>query len=318
MSPPAKLEIAARELLRAARKGRSQRALSRRLGYRGNPVASWENGRRFPTAAEALRACRVSGIEVKAAFSRFHPASASALGPADAAGVARWLRETKGSVSFVRLAAETGYSRFSIARWLDGRARPRLPDFLHLVNVMTGRLCDLVAELVPIDLVPALAQEHAARQAARGLAFDEPWTEAVLRVLETERYASRGSDAFVAECLGIDLELAQKCLRRLAAANVISFRAGRYQSSGTFTVDTSSSPEGVKLLKAHWSGVARERTQAPRADDLLSYNVLSASEHDLARIREVLLRAYREIRTIVAASPRVEAAALVNLQLVRW
>jgi hypothetical protein len=314
------MQVVARQFLRAVRKGRSQRAFSRRLGYRGNPVASWENGRRFPTAEEALRACRMAGIDVTAAFGRFHPPSAGALGAADTRGLSSWLREIKGSASLVRLAKESGYSRFSLARWLGGQARPRLPDFFRLVELITGRLCDLVAELVPIDQVPALAQEHAARRAARTLAFEEPWTEAVLRVLETEQYAALGGHraGFVAERLRIDLETEQRCLGRLETAGVIALRQGSYESVGLLTVDTSSSPEGVKLLKAHWAAVACARTEVPRADDLLSYNVLSASEEDLARIREVLLRTYREIRSIVAASTRVEAAALVNLQLVRW
>ncbi len=314
------MEAVARQFLRAVRKGRSQRAFSRRLGYRGNPVASWENGRRFPTAEEALRACRVAGIDVAAAFGRFHPASAHTLGSADTQGLARWLGEIKGSASLVSLAKESGYSRFSLARWLGGQARPRLPDFFRLVELITGRLCDLVAELVTIERMPALAREHAARRAARTVAFEEPWTEAVLRVLETDQYASLGEHqaGFVAERLGIDLETEQTCLGRLESAGIIALRRGRYESVGLLTVDTSSSPEGVRLLKAHWAAVARARIGAPRAEDLLSYNVLSASEEDLARIREVLLRTYREIRNIVAASTRVEAAALVNLQLVRW
>jgi transcriptional regulator with XRE-family HTH domain len=314
------MQAVARQFLRAVREGRSQRAFSRRLGYEGNPVASWENGRRFPTASEALRACRVAGIDVREAFRRFHPATASTLGIADAAGVASWLSEIKGSASLVSLARDSGFSRFSLARWFGGQARPRLPDFFRLVDVITGRLCDLVAELVPIERVPALANEHAARRAARSLAFEEPWTEAVLRVLETSRYARIGAQrpGFIAECLGIDAETEQRCLGRLEAAGVIARRDGRYESVGPLTVDTTSSPEVVRSLKSHWAEVARTRIQAPRPNDLLSYNVLSASEEDLDRIREVLLRAYREIRNIVAASAEVEGAALVNLQLVRW
>ena len=50
------MELAARQLLRALRGKRSQVAFSRRLGYRGNPIADWEAGRRTPTAQEMLRA----------------------------------------------------------------------------------------------------------------------------------------------------------------------------------------------------------------------------------------------------------------------
>ena len=46
------MEQAAQQLLRAVRGRRSQQALSRHLGYRSNPVANWETGRRYPTARE--------------------------------------------------------------------------------------------------------------------------------------------------------------------------------------------------------------------------------------------------------------------------
>jgi transcriptional regulator with XRE-family HTH domain len=38
------------------------------------------------------------------------------------------------------LAARTGLSRYSISRWLRGLAKPRLPDFLRLVDAISGRL----------------------------------------------------------------------------------------------------------------------------------------------------------------------------------
>jgi hypothetical protein len=46
--------------------------------------------------------------------------------------------------------------------------------------------------------------------------------------------------------------------------------------------------------------------------------VLSTSDADLDRIREVLRRAFREIRAIAASSQPVQSAALLNLQLVTW
>ena len=66
------MDLVAQQLLRAVRGKRSQVAFARRLGYRGNPIADWEASRRAPTAAEALRACELSGIDVAAAFARFH------------------------------------------------------------------------------------------------------------------------------------------------------------------------------------------------------------------------------------------------------
>jgi hypothetical protein len=57
---------------------------------------------------------------------------------------------------------------------------------------------------------------------------------------------------------------------------------------------------------------------APRTSDWLGYNVVSTSATDLERIREVLRRAFREIRAIAAASEPAESVALLNLQLVTW
>jgi hypothetical protein len=46
--------------------------------------------------------------------------------------------------------------------------------------------------------------------------------------------------------------------------------------------------------------------------------VISLSEADLERVREILRAAYREIRALAVTSEPVEAAALLNLQLVTF
>ena len=60
------------------------------------------------------------------------------------------------------------------------------------------------------------------------------------------------------------------------------------------------------------------RVDDPRAPDWLAFNVISTSASDLERVRDVLRRAFREIRTIAAASEPPESVALLNLQLVTW
>ena len=124
------MEIVARQLVRALRGARSQQAFSRRLGYRSNPVAEWEAGRRFPTAAEILRACRVVGVNVEAAFAAFPPGTS----PTD---LPRWLDGLRGDRPLASVARDLGRSRFAVARWLSGEAEPRLPDFLALVDLLT-------------------------------------------------------------------------------------------------------------------------------------------------------------------------------------
>lgn len=315
------METVARQFLRAVRGERSQVAFSRRLGYRGNPIADWEAGRRSPTAAEALRACTRAGIDIQDAFGRFQPAIVPSLGAADDAGVARWLDALRGNSAVVQVAATAGLSRFAVARFLKGQARPKLPEFFALVEALSARLSDLVFALLPTGQIPALAKRHAALEASRRLAFEEPWTEAVLRVIETAAYRALPAHkpGALAAWLGFSPEDEARCLSKLEAAGILAWDGARYTHAGPLTVDTRASPEATRRLKAHWSRVALSRLETPRdAEDLCSYNVFSVSHADLAKIRERHRAYFREVRAIVAASEPAEVVALLHLQLLRF
>ncbi|HKP58548.1 MAG TPA: DUF4423 domain-containing protein [Polyangiales bacterium] len=312
------MELVASQLLRALRGRRSQRAFARRLGYRANPITDWEHGRRYPTAGEALRAAARVGKDVAAAFARFTPRVA--LQPSEAGfQLGSWLTRLAGNTSIAALARGTGHSRAALARWLSGGSEPRLPDFLHLVDVITGRVPELVAELVPIEEIPALAARHQAIVAAKRLAFDEPWTEAILRLLETEdargSYSNQPGD--FAERLGISVADEARCLSALTRANVIAWDGERYRTH-PLTVDTGTDPRAMQRLRHHWAEVAGARALAPKEVDWLAYNVISCNAADLARIRELLTATFREVRSIVAASEPPEAAALINMHLIHW
>jgi len=311
---------AAREFLRSVRGRRSQKAFSRRLGYKGNPVADWEAGRRFPTASEAVRACLVAGLDVQAAFHRFHPRAADHLEKFDDAEIARWLNALRGSMAIGELSSRAAVSRYAISRWLSGQTRPRLPQLLVLLQAVTGRASDLLADIVPIDQLPSLRQEYRARQAAKHLAFELPWTEAVLRVLETQEHQARRQhdDTMIATTLNVDSAIVQTCIERLEHAGVISNKNNKYEVAGSLSVDTHGKPQRLQDLKAHWSSVALQRCRQPREQDLLSYNVFSCSHEQLEKIRQLLLTTYREIRGQLTAPQACETAALINLQLVEW
>jgi transcriptional regulator with XRE-family HTH domain len=313
------MEVVAQQFMRALRGKRSQQAFARRLGYRGNPITDWEHGRRYPTAHEALRAAQCARVDVRAAFARFAPA-AELTTEKNGFAIGHWLRQVSAPASINALAAGSGLSRFAISRWLSGQRRPRLPDFFRLVDVATGRLPDLVAELVPIADTPALARRHAVAQAARRLAFDAPWTEAILRVLETPQYARLRvhRPGFVAERLGISLEQESRALALLQAAEVITRVGDRYVDIRPLTVDTRGGRRALYSIKQHWARVAAERAAEPLRGDVFGYNVLSVSKPDLARIAELLHATFREIRTIVAGSEPAECVALLNLHLVGW
>lgn len=314
------------ELLRALRGKRSQVAFARRLGYRGNPITDWERGTRRPTAVEALRAAERVGLDVRGAFTRFVPIPPPSYEPETARGRKRllqlgaWLEALRGDVAIHELASRVGRSRFGVGRWLAGRTQPRLDELLALIDAITGRAHDWVAELVPIEQVPTLLPDHRKARAARRIAFEQPWTEAVLRVLETTRYREQPDMAheLLAAWLGIPLQTLESALAGLVEAGVLSPSGAGYRALRPLSVDTrAAGPEALRRLQVHWLGVAQERARRGAAD-WFAYNTISCSRADLALIEDCLRRAYRETRSIVAASEPSEAAALLLLQLVKW
>jgi transcriptional regulator with XRE-family HTH domain len=312
--------LAAAQLLRELRGKRSQRAFSRRLGYRSNVACDWEAARRFPTAAETLRACARLKVDVPAAARAFQPACADTLGQGAEFRVDCWLDALRGSTTLQALSERSGFSRYAIARWLRGQAKPRLPDFLALLEAITGRASDFVQHLCAIEAVPELLESHNRRVAAKRVAFEAPWSEAVLRVIETSGYRALGKhrEGYIAARLGISLDEERRVLAKLEHAGVLQRERDGYLELAPLSVDTSAAPAQINRLKAHWTEVCRDRLADPREGDWLGYNVLSCSNEDLERIREALRRAFREVRAIAAASQPTEAAALLNLQLLTW
>jgi hypothetical protein len=141
-----------------------------------------------------------------------------------------------------------------------------------------------------------------------------------LRVLETEGYRKQRARgvAYMAACLGVPTKEVEACLDQLLIADVIERRGRCYRVKGQSAVDTKGGQAALLALKHHWSRVAADRALAPADGDFLAYNVISVSNDDLLRIREVLRRTFREIRTLVAASSPEQIAALVNLQVITF
>lgn len=310
-------EAAASELLRALRGAKSQRAFAKRLGYRGNPITDWEHGRRFPTASETLRIATKVGLELESAFSAFHPAPAPTS--EDGYAVANWLDSLRGSSSNTELAQRAGRSRFAVGRWLAGHSVPRLPDFLRFIDAINGRAAEWVATLVPIELVPSLEPTYRSMIAARQVSRDLPWSEAVLRVIETKGYEElpSHSNEYIASVLELEPELVAHIVQVLEGAGAIRRGPDGYRVIGTLVVDTSVTEQSRARLAAHWAQVAQARVHAGKSD-WFAYNVISVSQQDCSRIEQILRAAFREIRGIVKESTPTEQAALLTLQLTRW
>ena len=139
-----------------------------------------------------------------------------------------------------------------------------------------------------------------------------------MRVLGSTAYAqlSQHRPGFIAELIGISKREEQRSLMLLRRAGAVYKQGGRYRVLDATSVDTRGDRDRVTALLQHWSSVARDRVpERRRGREYYAYNVCALSARDFERLREVLARAFAEIRSIVAASNPEERVALVNLQL---
>lgn len=312
-------ETISSQLVRALRGRRSQRAFAKQLKFKGNPIANWEAGRRFPSAADFFRMLARTGIDVEAVLRTFDKNSYAQAAPYDQEALARWLNILRGATKLDDVARRCGRSRFAVSRWLGNKTQPRLPEFLLLLEAITNRASDFVAQVVPITSVPSLMEEHERRLASRRLAFSMPWTAAVLRILETTSYQSRNHQTgFIAERLGISIETERQALAALESAGVVAQGSERYETRGELTVDVFVEPERITALKHHWALAAADRISQAHPIDRFSYNIFSCSSEDLLRIEKLHYEFFAQVRSIVAASAPNEAVAMLQVSLVKW
>jgi len=312
-------EAIAVELIRALRGRRSRAEVSRRAGYRSNAVHRWEARRSWPTAARFLalhRALRPSARSWIERFFHARPSWAADLDPSSPEAVTAFLQQLKGKTPILRIAEHAQRNRYSVARWLDGAAEPKLPEFLRLVDASSRRLIDLVAALEDPAQLPSLRQHWTQIQLARTAAYDLPWSHAVLRALELES-GPRGlaaQRAWIARQLQISAEDVQEALRVLeATAQITKTRAG-YRPRQIAAIDTGHDPQRAHALKVAWASTALERMKSG-APGRFGYSLFAIARADLARLHALHLQYVRAMQEVVASSAPSECVGLYCAQL---
>lgn len=320
MSPPQlNAPALAAEWLRALRGRRSQVAFSRRFGYRSNIAYRWESARCFPSASGTFKMIAALGGDVAGSLESFYRSAPPWLEEADpcsVAGVARLLQDLRGGATIVELARRTGFSRFSITRWLSAKADPTLPEFLTLIELTSRRLLDFIAAFVDPNSLPSARADWRLLQGARQAAYDEPWSHAVLRALELREYRAltHHTPGWLAQRLGISEALERSSLAVLERSRQVRFNGRSYEPTQIQTVDTRADPERARELRASWAAVGVERLRAG-ADGLLSYNLGMVSRADLKRLEQLQRAHYRQLVNVIAESQPGECVVLYSAQL---
>lgn len=310
----------ARELLRELRGRRSQRALSRRLGFESNVIYRWEAGRSAPSAPEFFRLVELLGLSSAGVIDRFlHGKFQLPLGRSlvENEGVVLLLQHLRGESKVNDLATALGRSRFVMTRWLKGTTELPLPVLLAFIEATTLRLLEFLAALVDPSRLPSAGRRWALLEASRRAAYDHPWSHAVLRVIETRAYAEleRHRRGFIAERIGISIEEEETCLQILLQAGQIRRRRGRFVVVETQTVDTRADPDKASRLQTFWLKAAFDRHQA-RSPGVYSYNLFSISEADHQRLLQLYHAFFNDMRRLVAASEPSERVVLFVTQVI--
>lgn len=312
--------LLARELLRELRGRRSQRALSRRLGFESNVIYRWESGRSAPTAADFFRLVELlkgASADVVGRFlhHKFELLPGHSLSQPD--GVVLLLQHLRGEARINDLARTVGCSRFVMTRWLKGTTQVPLPELLSFIEATTLRLLEFLATLVDPTRLLSVGKRWELLEASRRAAYDHPWSHGVLRVLETSAYGAleRHRRGFIAERIGISVQEEETCLQILLQAGQIRLNRGRFVVVETQTVDTRADPERARLLQTFWLQTALERQQA-RQPGVYSYNLFSISEADYQRALQLYQAFFNDMRRLIAASEPNERVVLFATQLI--
>jgi hypothetical protein len=310
-------ELMAREIVTAVRGKRSQRALSKRLGFDSNVLYRWETGRSYPAAEDFFRLLGAAGKDSGKCLAQFRPdwVTPSDLGNRD--GVTELLELLREGAAINQLATKSEHSRFVVRRWLDGHTAIRLPDFLKFVEVSSLRVLDFVSCLVAPERVPSVAASYRLLEASRKAAFEQPWSHVVLRALELKDYQhlKRHRVGWIARRLGLTVSLEEECVAILLAAGQINWDGTHYRVEQVRTIDTRRARQYSQKIKGFWLDVSRERQQK-KIPGLCAYNLCSVSKTDHERIVELYRRFHHDVQQIVAQSEPAEQVVLLTAQIV--
>jgi transcriptional regulator with XRE-family HTH domain len=323
LGPSSLHERAACQLLERLRGRRSQLQLSRKLGFTSNVIYTWESGRRFPEVSNFFRIAELARVPVKERLLGFFGGSARELKSLNITSprTVAWLVQLLTSAAHKsELAERLAVDRGTLSRWIKGKTEPRLPEFLRLIETTTQRLLPFIELFVDPAQLEATRAAHADLVAQQKLAYELPWSHAVLRALEVRAYRAtkEHQTGLLAAQLGISLEDEQLYLSELERSKQIRWNGSHWELGRVLTVDTREEPEKNRQLKSHWSAAALARLRSSNAPEsaLFSFNLFAVSSEGLQRIRELHLEYYDQVRSIIEQSSHADHVVLMNLQLV--
>lgn len=293
----------ARELVKAVRRDKAQVLLSRRLGFRGNQLRRWESGDRQIGWDDFTRLCELCDAPLAASLRQV-----LRIPEAEHDGkslVARLI----GGASQSQISRVTGLSRYTILRWLQGKATPSLEDVLVLIHNCQYMLLELVAFLVDIDQVPTAHAAYELRRERKQVYYRHPIAPAVLCALNLDEYKALPAhvDGYVAEKLRLTPAEEAEVLAALEAVGKIEMKDSRYAVTAEQLELTDS--QEIRTWLAFWlDRAATVMREVDNPHPLLNcgFDLYATSRATAAKVKAEYLTYFKNVRALLAsdAGPR--------------
>lgn len=291
-------EAISRELLRARRGARTQKSLSKALGFKSNVVFAWESGRDALFADVFFRVVLISGQEGGLIpFLKGH--SLEELKGEEAC--AHYLRALLTGRTQAEVASQLGASRYRLGRWMGGQTRIPLWVLLHVIQLTTLSLFEFLECLVDPTELPSVAESYREMRVVRQASSENPWSHAILQLLGTRNFQEkcRHEEGTFASRLGMSVSEERVSLKLLIDSGQIEKCGGRYRRIRNLNIDTRAYPEQTRQLASFWMRLGAEKVLT-RGNGKFAFNTFSISEAGHQRLRDLQSTYFREMRSIVA------------------
>ncbi len=304
-------QLLAAQLVRERRGARTQKQLSRALGYKSNVVFAWEAGRDIVSASAFFRLAEKVGPAADLDSFFGHPPPDLT----DKVGVASLLKELLGKRKAGEVGTLLGRDRHAVGRWLRGQTEIPLADFLQFIEITTLRVFDFLALYVDPAKLPEAAPGYGLLEAARESAREMPWSHAIVHMVELPSYQKLEAHqrGWFASRLGISTQDEDGCLALLVKTGQLKKAGERYLGTKSINVDTRRDPLATRELASFWMKEGARRVLTP-GQGRFAFNTFALSKKDVARAKELQSEYFRQLRALVAESEPAEAVAVATFQ----
>lgn len=306
----------AAELIRARRGNRTQRALSRLLGYRSNVVFAWENGHDEPNARTFFRLVQKTGDGVLP--QRYPGQGACTPDLTSKQGMANYLQSLGKGWKITDLSRALGRDRSAVSRFMRGQTEINLGDLLHVVEVTTPALFEFLGLFAdPVEL-PSARKEYQRLLSARKAAMDMPWSGAVLPMTDLREYQCLPAHlpGWFASRLGVTAEEEQRGLDHLVRSGQLERCGGRYRRPRDLPADPATDPAIARRLASFWLTRAATHALQPEGEGF-SFHAFGVSHKELAAIERLQAEYFQKLQNIVEQSEGTEAVAVATMALLQ-